>query len=250
MHNESRVIYSRCRFLGGQGRQRDAERKFRESDKGWRDQDRSAGARDKAQQQAHSSLAANNRFSLLSSHLCSLDLSIFQQFLPTSAVHSLILVHAYLSVVLLHLQLSLFSSKTWCSSIRIAPSVCLTLSLSILQHLLSGISLSPVRWCWEQPSLSVLPSLSSSLSLFLFHTYEHFPVFILRRAQTLSLCRSLPFVHVPSPSPPPLFSLDLSMTESCPSKLWVLLCLAFASVRLLVNSRFCSFNRTKSCGQM
>ena len=32
------------------------------------------------------------------------SLSIFQQFLPTSAVHSLIPVHAYLPVVLPHLQ--------------------------------------------------------------------------------------------------------------------------------------------------
>lgn len=52
----------------------------------------------------------------------------------------------------LTLQLSLFSSTTWCSSsfrsLRVSDSL-----LSILQHLLSEISLSPVRWCWEQPSL-------------------------------------------------------------------------------------------------
>lgn len=64
---------------------------------------------------------------------------------------------------------------------------CVWLSLSILQHLLSEISLSPVRWCWEQPSLfPFFPSDPPCFPLFPFLTYMHaFNVFTLRRAQTL-----------------------------------------------------------------
>ncbi len=51
---------------------------------------------------------------------------------------------------------------------------CIWLRLSILQHLLSEISLSPVRWCWEQPSLyPPFPSDPPCFALFLFLTYMH-----------------------------------------------------------------------------
>lgn len=65
-------------------------------------------------------------------------------------------------------------------------------SLSILQHLLSEISLSPVRWCWEQPSLilSLRPALpvllSPSLPIPHMHASVFLSGFIPRQAQTLS----------------------------------------------------------------
>ena len=63
-----------------------------------------------------------------------------------------------------------------------------------------------------------------------------------------SPCSPLPMSPPPSafvrlPSPPPVFFLLICLwQESCPFKLRVLL---FASASLLVNHRFCSFNRTK-----
>lgn len=90
---------------------------------------------------------------------------------------SIISFHAYPPVVLAHLQLNL-SSTTWCSSMY--RSLRLSDSLSILQHLLSEISLSPVRWCWEQPSLilSLRPALPVLLSPSLPIPHMHASVFL------------------------------------------------------------------------
>lgn len=99
----------------------------------WRDQYRSAGAEDKAKQQAASSSAPRTVYfslsdlSILSWLMLLYAQFIFQQFLPTIAAHSILSIRAYLPVVLPHLQLSLFSSTSWCSSMycsrRVSESV-------------------------------------------------------------------------------------------------------------------------------
>lgn len=147
------------------------------------------------------------------------NVSIFQQFLPSSSVaHSIISVHAYPSVVLPHLQLSLFHSTTWCSSmyrsLRVSDSVslssntCCRRSASLLSD---DAESSPPSILPFHPTLPVfLSSLSShtcvrltdcfyskaspdadfSLSsalpadvscLFAFHLHLHLPSFLLIR---------------------------------------------------------------------
>lgn len=101
---------------------------------------------------------------------------------------------------------------------------CVWLSLSILQHLLSEISLSPVRWCWEQPSLyPPFPSYPPRFPLFPFLTYMHVfnRLFLLwgeHKRCLLSIsrspCRCLPFVRFL----PPLSSLDLWQRAAHPSR--------------------------------
>lgn len=184
---------------------------------------------------------------------------LLSQFIRLSTVspyqRSVISVQAYLSVALPHLQLkSLLLNNLVLLYVSLPP--CVWLSLSILQHLLSEISLSSVRWCWEQPSLyppfpsdppcfSLFPFLTSTRAfnrLFYSETSTNAPV-------SLYLLLSSPMSPLCLLSISAVFSLDLSLTESCPSKPWVLLCL-FASASLAVNNRFCSFDRTKFCGRM
>lgn len=82
--------------------------------------------------------------------------------------------------------------------VSLPPSV--WLSLSLLQHLLLRISLSPVRWCWEYPSLYP-PSPSSLLHIIL--------TVILKQTQTL------PFLHLlHSLVISPLCSLSASISTS------------------------------------
>lgn len=167
---------------------------------------------------------------LLSQYIYLSTVSLYKR----SSLICVISIHAYPCVVLPQLQLSLFSSTTWCSSmyrsLRVSDSValssntCCWRSASLLSD---DAESSPPSILPFRPTLPVFLSPPSS------HTFVHFSWLFLfwgeHKRSLLSISCSpsqcFPFVHFPSPSPPLLFSLVLSMTESCPSKLWVLLCL-------------------------
>lgn len=127
MHNKSRLVYSRCQSAASWANRRERERKTRGT------QRESSGSRVSKDEEIRWRWKLNNRqpplqllvLSTSLSLICPscldlrsfmLSLSIFQQFLPTIAAHSILSIRAYLSVVLPHLQLSLLSWTSWCSS--------------------------------------------------------------------------------------------------------------------------------------
>lgn len=178
MHNESRVIYSRC-----------------QSATSWRLRYWKFGVKDEEIRADELKLDIElSKYPFLSPVTpSSNDFSSISQFCrSTVSPHEEIALHcvhrAYLCVALPRLQPSLYSFTTW--YVSLPP--CAWLSLSVLQHLLSEISLSPVRWCRKQPSLfplfpSYLPCFPLSLSpLSHIHACILLSVFILRRAQAPS----------------------------------------------------------------
>lgn len=123
-------------------------------------------------------------------------------------------IHPYYSISSLSLQkggtLLYLSTLTclWCHFTRssspqqlgdglsTAPSLRPAQALSFLQHLLSR-SASPVRWCWEQPSLLRPPSSPSLFSLscpLLANVFFLLSFFISTQTQTSSF---LPVSHPP-----------------------------------------------------
>lgn len=136
MHNESRVIYSRCQLATSWANKSEREGKTEGHGEKvhnlwvWNDEAiRTDQLEDKAKRQAFSTPAPRvPHFSLICPHCFDLGsfLSFFFFSAATSAVHSIIL-QAYLSAVLPHSQPSLFSATTWRSSMfsshRVSESV-------------------------------------------------------------------------------------------------------------------------------
>lgn len=264
MHNESRVVYSRCQLAASWANKRERERKtdgHREKVQNlwvWNDEEiRTDQLEDKAKQQAVSSSAPCILYLSLWSVHNVLTYAPFSVFLPfscfcpqaqcTPSSSKLTCLWCCLTC-----KLSLFSTTTWCSSMFSSHSVSESVSpptpavgdqpLSCQMMLRVALPLSSLF----HPTLPFFPLFPSS------HTCMHLTGFpILRSAQMLP---SLYFMLSMSMSPlcslsissSHLFSWSVYDRESCPSMLWVMLCLAFTSASQLVNNIFCSFKRTKN----
>lgn len=236
MHNESSHLLKMpdSHFLAGQKREGERKRDKAEKVRGleWQDEEMRANQLELDTEIQKAAMSVS--FSYLSIYLPSFSINLsFNSFSLQVQSTPIISIHAYPCMVLPHLQLSLFSSTTWCSSmyrsLRVSDSV----------------SLSSNTCCWRSASLlsddaessppSILlfrPTLPVSLSPSASHTCVHFPdcyFFFLFSFWGEYKC-SLGLLPDVSPLFAfhlhlPFFSLDLSMTESCSSNLWVLHCL-------------------------